>query len=121
MNYAFLAIVLAIILAVLGIAIFTNFRLTDEQYDRLKWIVIRWTYLTTFIGVVAKTFDIPYGVETVTIVAAIGAMFAGLLDIGNQSYENTQRIVENEEHDENQFQMAEDMLEEDEQKMVKGE
>ena len=48
-------------------------------------------------------------------------MLAGLLGISNQAYENTQRIIANEDHKENQLKMAEDMLEEDEQRMVKGE
>lgn len=121
MNYIFLIIVIAIVIAVLVIATFTKFRLDDEQYDRLKWVVIRWSYLTTFIGLIAKTFDLPYGVETVTIVAGIGAMLAGLLGISTQSYQETQRITKIEDHQENQLQMAEDMLEEDELKQVKGE
>lgn len=121
MHYIFLIIVIAIVIAVLVIATFTKFRLDDEQYDRLKWVVIRWSYLTTFIGLIAKTFNLPYGVETVTVVAGIGAMLAGLLGISNQTYQETQRIVQTEDHKENQLKMAEDLLEEDEQSLVKGE
>lgn len=121
MNYFFLIIVIAIVVAVLVIATFTKFRLDDEQYDRLKWIVLKWSYLTTFIGLIAKTFDLPYGVETVTVVAGIGAMLAGLLGISTQSYQETQRITKVEDHNEDQLKMAEDMLEEDELKQVKGE
>lgn len=86
MNYLFLIIVLVIVLGVLGIAAFTNFNLDNEHYDRLKWITIRWSYLVVFIGLIAKTFDIPHGTETVTIVAGIGAMLAGLLGISNNNY-----------------------------------
>ena len=39
-----------------------------------------------FIGVIVKTFDIAYGTETVTLVAALGAMLAGLLDISNREF-----------------------------------
>ena len=95
----FFIITIGIILAILGIAIFTHFELDDEHYDRLKWVVIRWTYLVTFIGVIVKTFDIAYGVETVTIVAGIGAMLAGLLGISNMGYEERQKIDEVEEEE----------------------
>lgn len=121
MKYIFFISVVAIVFIVLAVAMFTNFRLDDEHYDRLKWVVIRWSYLVTFIALIVKTFDIAYGIETVTIVAGIGAMLAGLLGISNQAYEHTQRIIANEDHKENQLKMAEDMLEEDEQRMVKGE
>ena len=121
MNYIFLFSVIAIVIAVLVIAAFTNFRLDDEHYDRLKWVVIRWSYLVTFIGLIAKTFSIPHGMETVIVVGGIGAMLAGLLGISNRAYNDTQRIMANEDHSENQMLMAEDMLEEDEQRMVKGE
>ena len=39
-----------------------------------------------FIGVIAKTFNIPYGTETVTVVAAIGAMLAGLMNISSKAF-----------------------------------
>lgn len=91
MNYTFLIVVLAIVLIVLAMASFTSFSLDDEHYDRLKWVVLRWTYLVTFLGVIVKTFDMPYGVETVTIVAGIGAMLAGLLGISNMEYEARQK------------------------------
>ena len=97
MNYIFLVIVLAVVLAVLAIASFTNFGLDDVHYDRLKWIVIRWAYLVTFIGLVVKTFDISYGVETVTLVGGIGAMLAGLLNISNTNYEHTNTKVFNDD------------------------
>lgn len=86
MDYLFLIIVLVIVLAVLAVATLTNFGLDNEHYDRLKWVVIRWSYLVTFIGIIVKTFDIAYGTETVTIVAGIGAMLAGLLGISNTNY-----------------------------------
>ena len=86
MNYLFLIIVLAIVVMVLAIASFTSFGLDDFHYDRLKWVVIRWSYLVVFIGVIVKTFDIAYGTETVTIVAGIGAMLAGLLGISSTNY-----------------------------------
>ena len=86
MNYLFLIVTLVIVVAILCIAAFGKFRLTNEGYDRLKAVVIKWSYLVVFIGLIVKTFDIPYGVETVTIVAGIGAMFAGLLGISNVNF-----------------------------------
>ena len=86
MNYLFLIITVALVLAVLGIATFTKFKLDNEQYDRLKWIVVKWQYLVVFIALIVKTFEIAHGVETVTIVAGIGAMLAGLMDISNKQY-----------------------------------
>ena len=81
MNYVFFISVIAVVVAVIGIATFTKFKLDSEQYDRLKWVVIRWSYLVTFLALIVKTFDVPYGIETVTIVAGIGAMLAGLLGV----------------------------------------
>ena len=121
MSYIFLIAVITAVAAVLAIAMFTNFRLDDEHYDRLKWVVIRWSYLVTFIGLIVKTFAVPYGMETVILVGGIGAMLAGLLGISNQAYENMQRIINTEDHDEDQKLMAEAMLEEDEQLIINGE
>ena len=90
MNYIFLIAVIGIVVAVLAIASFTNFGLDDAHYDRLKWVVLRWTYLVTFLGIIVKTFAVPYGVETVTIVAGFGAMLAGLLGISITNYKGEQ-------------------------------
>lgn len=86
MNYLFLVIVLAVIVAILAIASFGEFELDSEHYDRLKWLVIRWSYIVVFIGLVAKTFNVPYGTETVTIVAGIGALLAGLMNISSKNF-----------------------------------
>lgn len=118
MNYIFLISVIAAVAAVLVVAMFTNFRLDDEHYDRLKWVVIRWSYLVTFIGLIVKTFEVPFGMETVILVGGIGAMLAGLLGISTQAYENMQRIIKTEDHNEDQALMAEAMLEEDEQQII---
>lgn len=86
MNYLFLIIVIAVVAVVLGIAAFTNLELDNWHYERLKWVVMRWSFLVTFIGVIVKTFSIPYGVETTTIVAALGALMAGILGISTTNY-----------------------------------
>lgn len=86
MNYLFLIIVTVAIAAVLAVAAFGYFELDNQHYERLKWITMRWSFIVTFIGVIVKTFTVPYGVETVTIVAAIGALMAGLLGISTTNY-----------------------------------
>lgn len=87
MNYIFMITVIAFVLMVLAIASFTNFKLDNEHYDRLKWVVVRWSYLVFFIGVVVKTFNMPYGTETVTLIAALGATLAGMMGISNKNYQ----------------------------------
>lgn len=92
MKYLFLIITLAVIVGVLSIAVFTKFRLDDEQYDRLKWIVIRWQYLVAFVALIVKLFSVSYGVETVLLVAGVGVMLAGLLGVANKNY-TTQKVT----------------------------
>lgn len=92
MKYLFLIITLAVIAGVLSIAAFTKFRLDDEQYDRLKWIVIRWQYLVAFVALIVKLFSVSYGVETVMLVAGVGVMLAGLLGVANKNY-TTQKVT----------------------------
>lgn len=86
MKYLFFIITIAVVLGVLLIATFSKFKLTDEQYDRLKAAVIKWQYLVVFIALIVKTFDVQYGIETVTIVSGFGAMLAGLMGISNANY-----------------------------------
>lgn len=86
MKYLFLIITIAVVLGVLLIATFSKFKLSNEQYDRLKAIVIKWQYLVVFIALIVKTFDVQYGIETVTIVSGFGAMLAGLMGISNANY-----------------------------------
>lgn len=98
MNYIFLIAVIGIIAVVLGIAMFTNLELDDKHYDRLKWLVKRWHYITVFVGLIAKTFNIPYGVETVTIVAGFGALMAGMMNISTSNWKLSQpQITYNED------------------------
>lgn len=92
MNYLFLIITLTIIVAVLVIAMFTKFCITNEGYDRLKAVVVKWQYIVVFIALIVKTFNVQYGVETVTLVAGIGAMLAGLLDISNSNYHGEKMV-----------------------------
>ena len=92
MSYAFLIITLAAVAVIIGIAAFSNFKLDDEHYDRLKALAMKWHYITAFVAAIVKVFDMPYGVETVVIVAAIGALMAGLLGVSNKEYQKLQKM-----------------------------
>lgn len=88
MNYLFLIIVLIVIVAVLAVAAFTKFSLSDGGYDRLKFIVTKWDYIVVFIALIVKTFGVSHGIETVAVVAGLGAMLAGLMNISTKNYED---------------------------------
>lgn len=106
MNYIFPIAVFATIAIVLGIASFTNFELDNYHYDRLKWVVIRWSYLVVFIGLIVKTFDIPYGTETVTLVAGLGAMLAGFLGISKSNWDGEE--IDEYEYDGDEIEEGEE-------------
>ena len=91
-SYIFLIIVLVVVLAILVIATFTRFQINDEQYDRLKWVALHWDVLVVFIALVVKLFDVPYGIETVSLVAGIGAALGGLLGVSNVQYKKATQI-----------------------------
>lgn len=86
MDYLFLIITLAVIFIVLGIATFSKLTLSNEQYDRLKSVVTKWDYIVIFIALIVKLFNVTYGLETVAVVAGLGAMLAGILGIANKNY-----------------------------------
>ena len=90
MNYIFLISTVLVIAAVLGIAAFSKFELANKNYDRLAYLVQRWSYIVVFVGLVAKTFNMPYGIETTTLVAGIGALMAGLMDISTSNWKLSQ-------------------------------
>lgn len=90
MNYTFLIATVGVIAVILGIAAFSKFELADENYDRLAYLVQRWSYIVVFVGLIAKTFNMPYGVETTTLVAGIGALMAGLMNISTSNWKLNQ-------------------------------
>lgn len=97
-NYIFMISVITIlVLAVLAIT-FCNIHLNNDQYDRLKYIVLKWSAITTFLGVIVATFnDIPYGKETITIVAAIGALLAEVLNTSHKNHTDGATIYEDDQ------------------------
>lgn len=86
MNYLFLITVIIVIIAAFTIAMFTNFNLDDLHYDRLKWVVGKGHYFVVFLGVIVEAFNFPYGTETITVVAGIFALMAGILDVSAKNY-----------------------------------
>ena len=116
MTYVFLIAVVLAVFAALAIAAFTNFELDDMHYDRVKWIVIRGHYIVVFVGMLVETFKFPYGAETVTLVAGIFALLAGLLGISKSNYyatRNTSEMTEEEAYDAlNEFQNLYDEIDE---------
>lgn len=94
MTYLFLIIVIAVVLGVIAVAAFTNLCLDNEHYDRLKWLADRWDYIGVFIAVLVKLFDFPYGMETVEVVIAIGALMAGILGVSAKNYYGQEEEIE---------------------------
>lgn len=87
-SYVFLIIVLAAVIAILIFATFSHFKLSNEQYDRLKWVSLHWDVFVVFIALIVKLFDVSHGIETVSLVAGIGAALGGLLDISSKNFES---------------------------------
>jgi len=80
-KYAFLITVIVVLgIAITAITLY-GIKLNNEQYDRLKGIVIKWSAITTLLGVIVATFNVSYGAETITVVAAIGVFLARCLNV----------------------------------------
>lgn len=85
-QYLFMIIVLAVLAVALVVITLYGVNLTNDQYDRLKGIVIKWSGITTFLGVIVATFKTPYGNETITLVAAIGALLSYMLGVSDKNF-----------------------------------
>lgn len=85
-DYMFMISVLVALVFAICIITFSKFKLSNEQYDRLKAIVLKWPAILTLLGVFVATFNFVYGKETITIVAAIGAFLERCLGVSNQRY-----------------------------------
>ena len=86
MNYLFMICVIIAVIVICAIAAFTNFALDNEHYDRMKWLVMKWHYITAFVALLVELFKFPFGSETVLLVAGIGAAMAGLLGVSTKNY-----------------------------------
>lgn len=85
-NYIFLIAVIAVLLISVAFVTIHGVNLTNEQYDRLKKIVMQWAAIVTFLGVIVAVFNVPYGQETIEVVAAIGALLAHILGVSDKNY-----------------------------------
>ena len=107
MSYTFLIVVIIAVLAIIGIAAFTNFCLDNAHYDRLKWLALRWHYITAFVALLVKLFGFPYGSETVLLVAGIGACMAGLLGVSNKNYTDDEEFDDEDDYDDDEAEELE--------------
>ena len=85
-NYTFMISVLVILGLSLLVVTFCNIKLSNEQYDRLKSYVSKWPYILTFLGVLVSTFNFSNGKETITVVAALGALLTHILGVSAKNY-----------------------------------
>lgn len=85
-NYSFLITVLVVLVAAIVGITYRGIQLTNEQYDRLKNIVLKWPGILTLLGVIVNVFHPPFGEETITLVAAVGAFLSYMLGISNKNY-----------------------------------
>ena len=97
MNYIFLIVVIVTVVVILGIAAFSDFALDNDHYDRLKWLAMKWHYITAFVALLVKLFEFHYGSETVLIVAGIGALMAGLLGVSTYNYPEDEEIEDDDD------------------------
>lgn len=96
-EFIFPIVMFIVVIAIVSIATFTTFTLNNSQFDRLKWVCLKWAMFMTFCGVVIKVCGIPYGVETMTIVGAFGTLLAGLLDSSDRAYNTEVDPINDEE------------------------
>ena len=67
-------------------------KLSDSQYDFLKWIAIYFIpSLATFVGVVGLAIDWQYTAVATTIISAFGAFLAGCIKMSIAEYEKAKK------------------------------
>lgn len=113
-NFIFPILVGVFTIALIVIALVPGIKLTNEQYDRLKWLSDKWELFVVFLGVITKAFDLPYAIATVTIFAGIGALLGGLLMKSNKDYKSNFPIEEDGDVDYTDIEEDEDEVDEDE-------
>lgn len=93
-DYLFPILVGLFVIAMVLIALCPSITLTNEQYDRLKELSVKWGSIATLLGIIAKACDMPYATETLTIFVGIGSCLAELLSKSNKVYKNYEYIFE---------------------------
>lgn len=96
-KYLFPILVGLFVVVMVLIALCPSVKLTNEQYDRLKALSIKWDSIATLLGVIASTISMPYTAETLTIFVGVGACLAELLAKSNKEYKKEVEPVEEEE------------------------
>lgn len=94
----------------------------SKVYDILKWIAL--TVLPAIEALwltLGGIWNFPYVTEIGATIAAVDVFLGALLGISNVKFKKNEIMVANEDCNENQMLMMENMLEEDEQQMIKGE
>ncbi len=67
-------------------------KLSDEQYDLIKWIAIYFIpSLATFVGVVGLALDWQFTAVATTIISAFGAFLAGCIKMSVAEYEKAKK------------------------------
>lgn len=62
-------------------------KLSDKVYNVLKWLcLIALPALATFWGVIGKVWELPYTMQIVTTITAIGTLIGALIGVSTISY-----------------------------------
>lgn len=62
-------------------------KFSSDVYKVLKWLcLIALPALATFYGVIAKIWGLPYGVEIVTTITAVGTFIGALIGVSSKNY-----------------------------------
>ena len=97
-------------------------KLSNKQFDIIKWVAIYLVPATaTFILTVGKIWNLPYYDNIAATVTAFGVFLGAIIGVSTASYNKNVEQMKREDLDENQLMMAESMLEEDEQELLKEE
>ena len=97
-NYIFFISVIVVLAIAVCFITYRGLHLDNDQYDRLKSIVINWSAIVALLAAIVSTFPgIPYGTETITVVAAIGAFLAKCLNVSNKNHNDGALIKDDDE------------------------
>lgn len=67
-------------------------KLSDKQYDTIKWMAINFIpSLTTFVGVVGLAVQWEHTAVATTIIGAFGAFLAGCIKMSVAEYEKAKK------------------------------
>ena len=96
-------------------------KMKNKTYDTLKTVALIVAPILTFTSAVCAIWNVPYSEQITATLAALAALIGTLLKDSSDKYNTEKKINENKDTGEDQMLMMENMLEEDEQQMIKGE